>query len=108
MEFQQLQDRIEKDFYVDNLYVMAGLCKTLALRSESPVSFFVLRQVFLGIAKDWEDRPLPVEEAKSTEHKIKDSITHLIRAIKLDASSETIYNILNDVVSIYLTIVHPL
>lgn len=107
-KFQQLQDSLEKGFYVDNLYVMAGLCKTLALNSEYPVPFFVLRQVFLGIAKDWEDRPLTVEEGKSTEHKIRDSITHLIQAIKLDASSETIYNILNDIVSVYLTIVHPL
>jgi hypothetical protein len=107
-EFQQLQDKLSEDFYVDNLYVMSGLCKALALNSEYPVPFFVLRQVFLGIAKDWEDRPLTVEEAKSTEHKIRASITHLIKAIKLDASSETIYNILNDIVSVYLTIVHPL
>lgn len=106
-EFQQLQDRLENGFYVDNLYVMSALCKTLALDSEHPVPFFVLRQVFLGIAKDWEDRPLTVEEAKLTEHKIRDSITHLIQSIKLDASSETIYNILNDIVSIYLAIIPP-
>jgi hypothetical protein len=104
-EFQQLQDKLEKDFYVDNLYIMSGLCKTLALNSQYSVPFFILRQVFLGIAKDWEDRPLTVEEAKLTEHKIRASITHLIQAIKLDASSETIYNILNDIVSIYFTIV---
>jgi len=107
-EFQQLQDRLEKGFYVDNLYVMASLCKILALNSEYPVPFFVVQQVFLGIIKDWEDRPLSVEEAKATENKIKDSITHLIQAIKLGASNETIYNSLTDIVSVYLTIVHPL
>lgn len=107
-EFQQLQDRLEKDFYVDNLYVMSGLCKTLALNIGYSVPFFVLRQVFLGIAKDWEDRPLTVEEAKSTEHKIKDCIIQLLHAVNLDASRETIYNILNDLVSIYLTIVRPM
>ena len=107
-EFQRLQDRLEKGFYVDNLYVMAGLCKTLALNSDYPAPFFVMQQVLLGIAKDWEDRPLPVDEAKSTENKIKDYLAHLIRAIRLGASNETIYNILNNIVSVYLTIAYPL
>jgi hypothetical protein len=101
-EFQQLQDRLEKGFYVDNLYVMAGLCKTLALNSDYPVPFFVMQQVLLEVAKDWEDRPLPVDEAKLTENKIRDSLVHLIQAIRLNVSNETIYNILNNIVSIHL------
>lgn len=102
MNLQQLQDRLEEGFYVDNLYVMANLCKTLALDSDYPVPFFIVQQVLLEIARDWEDRPLPVDEAKSVESKMMGSFTHLIRAIRLNASKETIYNILDDIVTAYL------
>jgi len=99
----QLQDRLGKGFYVDNFYEMASLCKSLALGSTSPVPFFVMQHVFLGIAKNWEDRPLPVEEAKLVENKMMEPLIHLVKAISLNASNETIYNILDNIVATYLT-----
>jgi hypothetical protein len=62
-----------------------------------------MQHVFLGIAKNWEDRPLPVEEAKLVENKMMEPLIHLVKAISLNASNETIYNILDNIVATYLT-----
>ena len=70
MDLEQLQDRLEKGFYIDNLYGMASLCKSLALNSEYSVPFFVVQQLLLDIVRDWEERPLPVEEAESLQNKM--------------------------------------
>lgn len=100
---QQLQDSLEKGFYVDNLYLRANLCKTLALESDYPALFFVTQQVLLEIARDWEGRPLTVDEAKSKEGKIIEPLRHAVKAIRLNASKETLYCILDDIVITHLT-----
>lgn len=102
MNLQQLREKLEKGFYLDNLYEMARLCKSLALDTASPASFFVMEQVFLGIARDWEDRPLPVEEAKQVEEKVIQTLKDLVDGIGANASSEEVFNLLNMVVSAYL------
>ncbi len=102
MNLQQLRGKLEKGFYLDNLYEMARLYKSLALDTASPAPFFVMEQVFLGIARDWEDRPLPVDEAKQVEEKILKSLEDFVDGIEENASSEEVSNLLNTVVSAYL------
>jgi hypothetical protein len=99
---QQLREKLEKGFYLDNLYEMAHLCKSLALDTISPVPFFVMEQIFLDIARKWEDIPLTVEEAKLVESKLVNPLEELVEGIEANASNEEIISLMNQVVSTYL------
>jgi hypothetical protein len=81
---------------------MAALCKSLALDTPSPAPFFFMRNIFLDIARHWEDVPLPVEEAEQVELKMLEPLEELVERLKADASVEEIFNLLNRVVSAYL------
>ena len=81
---------------------MAHLCKSLALDTISPAPFFFMEQIFLAIARHWEEMPLPVEEAKLVESKMLEPLEDLVEEIEAGASSEALFNLLNKVVSAYL------
>ena len=98
----QLREKLEKGFYLDNLYEMARLCKNLALDTIYLVPFFIMERVFLDIARHWEERALPVEEAKQVEWKMTEPLGDLIEGIERNASSEEVLDLLNTVVSSYL------
>jgi hypothetical protein len=61
-----------------------------------------MEHVFLGIARHWEDRPLPVEEATLVESKLRKPLEDLVEGLEANASSEEIYILLNRIVSAYL------
>lgn len=102
MNLQQLGKKLERGFYVDNLYEMAQLCRDLALDATNPTPFFVMEHIFLGIAKDWEDRPLTVEEAKFVESGMIKSLEELIEGIEKSALPEEVFKLLNRAISAYL------
>ena len=102
MNLQQLRKKLEQGFYPDNLYVMARLCKDLALGTVSPVPFFVMQHIFSDIARYWEDKPVIVEEAKLVEVEMIKPLKNLMEGIEANASSEHINYLLNKVVSSYL------
>ncbi len=99
---QQLREKLEKGFYLDNLYEMARLCRNLALDTASPAPFFIMEHIFLDVARHWEDKPLPVEEAKLVESFLLQPLEDLVEGIEADVSSEEVVNLLNRVVSPYL------
>ena len=99
---QQLQDKLEKGLYLENLYEMARLCQALASDTIYRVAFFVMREIFLDIARGWDERAVPVEEAKRVEQQMLEPIRDLIRGIDRQAADEVILNLLNTVVSAYL------
>ena len=99
---QQLRETLEKGFYLDNLYEMAHLCKTLASDTTYPAAFFVMKDIFLDIARHWEERALPVDEAKRVEREMAKPLRDLIRGIDTDVSAEVVLDLLNEVVSAYL------
>lgn len=99
---QQLQETLEKGFYLDNLYEMARLCKTLASHTIYLVAFFVMRDIFLDIARRWEERALTVEEAKRVEWEMTKPLGDLIQGIETKVSAEVELDLLNKVVSAYL------
>lgn len=101
-DLQQLRERLKQGFYLDNLYEMARLCESLALDTASPAPFFVMEHIFLDIARQWEDKPLLVEEAKSVESKMIKPLEELIEGIEAAASNEETFNLLNEVASAYL------
>jgi len=45
MGLQRLREKLEKGFYLDNLYEMAHHCGSLVLGTTSPAPFF-MREVF--------------------------------------------------------------
>lgn len=102
MNLQQLREKLERGFYLDNLYEMASLCKSLALGANSPAPFFFIEHILLDIARHWEDKPLPVEEAKLVESFLLQPLEDLVEGIEANASSEEVLNLLNRVVSAYL------
>ena len=102
MNLQQLRAKLEKGFYINNLYEMARLCKNLALDTASPVPFFVMQHIFLNIARYWEDKPLLVEEAKLVEGEMIKPLKDLIGGIEANASGEQIIHLLNKAVSSYM------
>jgi len=99
---QQLREKLEKGFYLDNLDEMARLCRNLALDTASPAPFFIMEHIFLDIARHWEDKPLLVEEAKLVESFLLQPLEDLVEGIEANASSEEVVNLLNRVVSAYL------
>ena len=99
---QQLKEKLERGFYLDNLYEMARLCKGLALDTTSPAPFFIMEQIFLDIARHWEDKPLIVEEAKLVEVEIIKPLKDLISGIEENVSSEQMVHLMNKVISSYM------
>lgn len=99
---QELRERLEKGFYIHNLYDMVRLCRSLALDTDSPAPFFVMQHIFFNIARYWEDKPLPVEEAKLVQSEMVKPIEDLISGIEANASSEQTLTLLNKVVLAYL------
>ena len=102
MNLQKLREKLERGFYVNNLYDMARLCKSLALDTTNPAPFFIMENIFPGIAKYWEDRPVIVEEAKLVEVEMTKSLKELMDGIEANASSEQIVHLLNKAVSSYM------
>ena len=99
---QELRERLEKGFYIHNLDDMVRMCRSLALDTDSPAPFFVMQHIFFKIARYWEDKPLPVEEARLVQSEMVKPLEDLISAIEANASSEQTLNLLNRVVSSYL------
>lgn len=56
----------------------------------------------MDIARRWEERALPVEEAEQVGWALTRPLGHLIRGIETNASAEEMLNLLNEVVSAYL------
>ena len=102
MNLQQLREKLEKGFYLDNLYEMASLCKDLTVGAVSPAPFFIMENIFSGIAKYWEDRPVIVEEAKLVEGEMIKPLKDLIGGIEANASGEQMVYLLNKAVSAYM------
>jgi len=102
VNLQELRERLAKGFYIHNLDEMVRLCRSLALDTNSPAPFFVMQHIFFNISRYWEDKPLPVEEARLVELEMIKPLEDLISGIEANASSEQILNLLNKVVSAYL------
>ena len=81
---------------------MARLCKTLASDTIYLVAFFVMRDIFLDIARHWEERALPVDEAKRVEREMTKPLGDLIQGIETNVSAEVVLDLLNKVVSTHL------
>lgn len=67
-----------------------------------PATFFVMGSIFLDIARHWEERALPVEEAERTARQMTKPLGDLIQGIETQVSDEVVLNLLNTVVSAYL------
>jgi len=102
VNLQKLKEKLERGFYVDNLYEMAHLCKDIALEGKNPVPFFIMQKIFSGIADYWYDRPVIVEEARLVEVELKEPLWYLIDALEEKAADVKINELMDKVVSSYL------
>jgi len=81
---------------------MARLCRSLALEAMSPASFYLMGKVFSDIARDWDERPLTVEEAKQVESELLLPLKELVVGIETFASSVDLLHLLDRVVSAHV------
>lgn len=102
MRLQALKEKLKKEFYVDNLYEIAYLCRSWALDTGNPTPFFLLEHIFQDMARRWEDVPLTVEEAERVKSKMIEPLEGLVGGLEADAPAEEILDLLNGVVSAYL------
>ncbi len=101
MNYQHLLELLDQGFYVDNLYELASSCKKLSLDSAHPAVFFIVESIFLNVARNWEDRPLTVEESKKVELRLMDPLKELVEGLEENSTSEEVLELLNEVVSAY-------
>ena len=101
-KLQQLWERLDRGFYVDNINEMAGLCRHLAQEFKNPAPFFIIEQVFKGISKYWEDRPVIVEEAELVENELKQPLKDLMAGLSADASEAQVLKLLNNLITPYM------
>lgn len=101
-----LLESLKQGLYIQNLHHMAALCRNLALDTAHPVPFFVMRHIFLDIARQWEVRPSPleVEEAQALESKIMKPLEELLTEIASGATNQQIDSLLRTLVATYLSI----
>lgn len=102
MNLKQLRERLKRGFFLDNLYEMVRLCRSLALDTDNPTPFFVMQHIFFDIAMRWEDKPLTVEDAKFVELEMTKPLDNLISGIESNLPGEQTLNLLNKVISGYL------
>lgn len=100
---QELQEKLGRGLYINNLYEMAGICRNLALDAHDPAPFFIMRQVFLDIARRWEGKPLVEEEAQQVEESIIYTLENLIEGIMTEVSNEEVYGLMNCVASAHIS-----
>jgi len=61
-----------------------------------------MQQVFLGIARSWDERPLTVEEARRKESGLVPAVYRLVTGINDGCTDDEMLHLLNAVVSAYL------
>lgn len=102
MNLNQLRERLNKEFYTDNLYAIARLCNDMALESDNPAPFFIMQNIFLRIANNWDDRPIEVGDAGLVKAEINKSLIPLVDAIEANQSNEYIIQLANKAIKSYL------
>jgi len=102
VRLQILREKLKKEFYVDNLYEIAFLCRNWALDTGIPAPFFLLEHIFKDMAMRWEDVPLTVEEAEQVKSKMIEPLEGLVGGLEADVPAEEVFGLLNRVTSAYL------
>jgi hypothetical protein len=102
VRLQILREKLKKEFYVDNLYEIAYLCRNWALDFQYPAPFLLLEHIFQDMARRWEDIPLTVEEAAQVKSKMIEPLEGLVEELEANAPAEEILDLLNRVTSAYL------
>lgn len=104
MNLEQLKQSLQNEFYVDNLFGLADICRKLALECNTPTPFFVMGQIFSNIAQNWDDKPLSVEFAAKIKSELMTPINHIIKIIELEGSEQQIFYWVNNLIVSYLTL----
>lgn len=90
-ELQLLEEKLDKGFFVQNLYDMARICENLMEDTFGGPAFYILRRIFLDIARDWNDRAVSVDEAAEVENKLEAPIRQLIAVLETRRSKEALF-----------------
>ena len=98
-ELQLLKEKLDKGFFVHNFYDMAQTCKSLIEDKFGGPAFYILRSIFLDIARDWNERAVSVDEATEVKNKLEAPIRELIEALETHRSKEALFESMAKLVS---------
>ena len=69
---------LELGFYVDNLNHLANLFRQMVLATRWPSSCFILHEVAVAIAHDWDRRPMTSPEVMAVESQLRPRLEALL------------------------------
>jgi len=96
---QHARDRLDKGFYVNNLYELAKVFGQMSSSTKWPATAcFALRQIALIIAYDWDGRPLPTAEAQSVDAQLRPLFSEVLSLMAEDTDVEELYATLDRLV----------
>ena len=98
-ELQLFKEKLDKGFFVQNLFEMARICESLMKDTFASPTFYILRSIFLDIARDWNDRALSVEEATEVENELKAPIREALEGLETHRSKEALFESLAKLVA---------
>lgn len=90
-ELQLLKEKLDKGFFVQNFYDMAQTCESLVEDKFGGPAFYILRSIFLDIARDWNGRPISVDEATEVKNKLDAPIRELVEVLETRRSKEALF-----------------
>jgi len=98
-ELQLLKEKLDKGLFVRNFYNMAQTCESLIEDKFGGPAFYILRSIFLDIARDWNERAVSVDEATEVKRKLEAPIRELIEALETRRSKEALFESMAKLVS---------
>lgn len=93
-----LRRLLKRGLFVANLHEMTRCCMALARSVKEPLPYYVLASIFSDLAANWDDRPLPVEEAKNMENHIGPDLNGILTILLETGSTIEVADPLNALV----------
>ncbi|MCK4826557.1 hypothetical protein KA005_63025 [bacterium] len=97
-ELELLKAKLDKGFFVQNLYEMVQICENLDQDEFGGVVFYVLRNVFLDIIRAWSECAVSVEESIKVQTKLEEPVRTVIEGLETYCNRESLFDSLGKLV----------
>lgn len=77
-DVKELRSYVKDGLFVNNLKKLIKLCSELAQEEESPLTFYLLRCIFMDFASKWEGEAVRASEIKAAEAKLIQRIDSIL------------------------------
>lgn len=100
----ELEQKLGKGLYVDNLRDLVLLCETLMQQGKHRVQLYVLQSVLFDLLQDWSGRPQTAEEVRTAEEAILDPSLRLVESLRTNQPLEAQVKALDELVESFLSL----